>query len=236
MLRLLGRATLGCAALALVGCAGRAAPTPAPAPVVLPPVNANELVQALRGGGYVLFVRHAASVPGDDGSHVVIEDCKTQRNLTAAGQAQAQAIAVAMTRLRIPIGEVHASPYCRTADTARLAFGYMLLDPDLRPLRDGNSAAHLAAVRRLLSTPPVPGTNLVLVGHADTFAKLTGVELEEGDTAIVRPDPSGGSWTVVGRIAAAQWSAVTLTRAPAPSAVLAAHNVVGGGRRAQENR
>jgi phosphohistidine phosphatase SixA len=218
-MRLLWRATLGCAALALLGCGGRAAPTPAAAtaPVVLPPVNAAELVRALRGGGYVLFVRHAASTPGDDG-RVVIEDCKTQRNLTAAGQAQAQAIAAAMTRLRIPIGEVHASPYCRSADTARLAFGYMLLDNDLRPLRDGNSATHLAAVRRLLSTPPVPGTNLVLVGHADTFAKLTGVELEEGDTAIVRPDPSGGSWTVVGRITAAQWSAVTLARAVATPA------------------
>lgn len=216
-MRLLRRATLGCAALALLGCGGRAAAPPpagAIAPRVLPPVNAAELVRALRGGGYVLFVRHAASAPGDDG-RVVIEDCRTQRNLTAAGQAQAQAIAAAMSRLRIPIGEVRASPYCRAADTARLAFGYMLLDNDLRPLRDGNSAVHLAAVRRLLATPPVPGTNLVLVGHGDTFAKLTGVELGEGDTAVVRPDASGGSWTVVGRIAAGQWSAVTLAHAPA---------------------
>ncbi|MDX2166353.1 MAG: histidine phosphatase family protein [Deltaproteobacteria bacterium] len=218
MPRLLKRAALGCAALAVIGCGGRSAPSPGPpAPVVAPPVNAAELVRALRGGGFVLFVRHAASAPGDDGARVVIEDCRTQRNLTAVGQAQAQAIHAALTRLRIPIGEVRASPYCRAADTARLAFGYMLLDNDLRPLRDGHSATHLAAVRHLLATPPVPGTNAVLVGHADTFAKLTGIELGEGDTAVVRPEPGGGSWTVVGRIAAAQWSALAIARAVAPS-------------------
>jgi phosphohistidine phosphatase SixA len=208
MVRLLKRVLIGVVALALAGCGGeRTAPKPT-APVVLPPVNAAELARALRGGGYVLFMRHAASDGGDDGGRVVLEDCRTQRNLTPAGRAQAEAIGAALVRLRIPIGQVFASPYCRAAETARLAFGYMLLDNDLRPLRDGHPEAHLAAVRRLLGAPPLPGTNAALVGHADTFAKLTGVELGEGDTAIVHPNPSGGSWTVVGRLTAQQWSAI----------------------------
>ncbi len=208
MSRLLTRALCGLAALGLLGCGAKPQAAVRAEPVLPPPVNAAELVQALRGGGYVLFVRHAIADAGEDAAHVAVEDCRTQRNLSAAGRAHAQAISAALNRLRIPIGEVHASPYCRAAETARLGFGYMLLDNDLRPLRDGHADTHLAAVRRLLSTPPVPGTNAVLVGHADTFAKLTGIELAEGDTAIVQPNPTGGSFRVVGRIAAQQWAGI----------------------------
>ena len=52
-----------------------------------------------------------------------LRDCARQRNLNAEGRRQARAIGTALRRLDIPVGEVVTSPYCRTRDTARLAFG-----------------------------------------------------------------------------------------------------------------
>ena len=156
----------------------------------MPPANAAQLAAALRQGGLVLFVRHAATDRSrDDDAHVVLENCATQRNLSAAGRAQAEGIAAAVKRLHLPIGAVRASPYCRTAETARLAFGYMLLDNDLLPAGSINAKQHLAAVRRQLGTPPLPGHDSVLVGHGDTIKALLGLELEEGETLVVRPAP-----------------------------------------------
>ena len=51
------------------------------------------------------------------------EDCASQRNLTDKGRGEARAIGEHVKRLGIPIGTVLASPFCRTMETARLAFG-----------------------------------------------------------------------------------------------------------------
>lgn len=193
--------------MALAGCGGSRQPAPPPvAPAVVPPVDAAHLTAALRQGGLVLFVRHAATDPTHkDAGRVVLEDCSTQRPLSAVGRGQAETIGAAVKRLRLRIGSVHSSPYCRCADTARLAFGYMLLDNDLLPPTGPNAKAHLAAVRRLLGTPPIPGQNTVLVGHGDTIKALLGLDLEEGETLIVRPATGGGTFAPMGRIRVEQW-------------------------------
>jgi len=203
-------AVVAVAVAALAACSSRREEGPEVTPAAVPPANAAQLAAALRQGGLVLFVRHAATDRShDDAAHVVLENCATQRVLSAAGRTQAQGIAAAVKRLHVPIGAVRASPYCRCAETARLAFGYMLLDNDLLPTSTGvNTKQHLAAVRRQLGTPPLPAHNSVLVGHGDTIKALLGLELEEGEALLVRPAPSGGSFALVGRIRAEQWAAL----------------------------
>jgi broad specificity phosphatase PhoE len=195
--------------LALAACRSRQPEVPAMPPAAGPPANAAQLAAALRQGGLVLFLRHAATDQGrDDAAHVVLEDCATQRNLSALGRAQAESIGAAVRRLHLPIGMVRASPYCRAAETARLAFGHVLLDDDLLPATAPNAKIHLAGVRRQLGTPPVPRQNAVLVGHGDTIKALLNLDLDEGETLVVRPAPSGGSFAPVGRIRAEQWAAM----------------------------
>ena len=78
----------------------------------------------LRAGGLVLVLRHAAtdfSKPDQD--PVVVGDCSTQRNLSAQGRADARAIGRGVRRLGLPSGRCCRAPYCRTLETARLAFG-----------------------------------------------------------------------------------------------------------------
>ena len=75
-------------------------------------------------GGYVLYFRHTATDFGQNDEQMTgFEDCANQRNLTDGGRADARAIGAAIRSLGIPIGDVLASPFCRTRETAELIFG-----------------------------------------------------------------------------------------------------------------
>lgn len=167
------------------------------------------LIEALRAGGQVIYLRHAdTEFWHGDGSPVVLEDCATQRGLSEAGREQARAIGVGLEHLLVPVGEVRSSPYCRCAETARLAFDRVLLDGDLVPLTSADAAqraAREAALRHLLGTLPAPGTNAVVVSHSDNFAAVGGVELDAGEAAVVKPLPEGG-FQLIARVPADAWS------------------------------
>ena len=85
---------------------------------------ASSLVRRLRGGGYVLAFRHAATDFSMTDKTRDLRNCSRQRNLNADGRRQARRIGKAFRRLGIPVGQVLASPFCRTRETARLAFGH----------------------------------------------------------------------------------------------------------------
>jgi broad specificity phosphatase PhoE len=142
-------------------------------------------VARLRRGGYVVALRHAATDRTATDMTGDLRDCSRQRNLNAEGRRQARVIGRAFRRLEIPVGRVLASPFCRTRDTARLAFGHA------RPSRALLSAdffdAGEAAERRLLALPPGRGSNTVLVSHEAAIAAATGVTVAEGEAVIVAP-------------------------------------------------
>lgn len=98
------------------------------------------LVHKLREGGYVLFMRHASTDFSQNDSRMTsYEDCANQRNLTDKGRQQAREIGAHVKRLGIPIREVLASPFCRTMETAQLAFGRAQAANDVR----GGPVCHL---------------------------------------------------------------------------------------------
>ena len=201
-----------------VGCGGRGEPeqtaerkTETTTPATLPacPLRGDQLVSALRRGGYVLYFRHAATaqVP-DDADPVVLSDCDTQRNLSAKGRRQARAIGRAIEMLEIPIGRVLASPFCRAVDTARLAFGRATREPVLENLETAEDErereARIEGLRRLLSTPPEAGTNMVLVAHGFNIAAAADVMPAEGGAAIFRPEQR--RFTQVAAVTAGGWA------------------------------
>ena len=154
-----------------------------------------DLLAALRQGGLVLYFRHARTdFSQDDTDLSDLSNCATQRNLSAEGRAQARLIGESIASLAIPIGEVLSSELCRTRETAELAFGRALPAPDLTSFGTAGSEAEeqerAAALRRLLATPPRPGTNTVLVGHLFNIQAAAGISLAEGQAAIFRPAPS----------------------------------------------
>lgn len=183
------------AALALlVTFLGACAAAPDAPPDV--PAALVELVDDLRAGGHVLFLRHAATdqtIPSGGDDHNA--DCAHQRNLSTAGRADAEVLGATLRDLGVPIGPVLASPYCRTLDTARLAFGTVVADERLLP--DPEAGPLLGA----LLAPPQVG-NRVLVGHASTLADLLDVHLEEGEAAVFTAGADGVPH-LVGRLSTA---------------------------------
>ena len=86
-------------------------------------LEANKLRKRLRRevGG---CDRHTSTDFGQNDARMTgYEDCRLQRNLTDQGREDARAISRAISALRIPIGDVLSSPFCRTMETGRLMFG-----------------------------------------------------------------------------------------------------------------
>jgi phosphohistidine phosphatase SixA len=177
-----------------------------------------ELLQALRQGGLVIFLRHAETgPPHPDQAAAVIGDCATQRMLTEAGRAQATAIGEAFRALDLPVARVLASPFCRTMETAVLAFGQAVPDLALSLPRHVDAAAHVAmgrALAGLLATAPAgPGaSNLVLVGHSYHLIAAGGPRPEpQGAAAVLRPDGAGG-FTTLALLPPAAWAELAPAR------------------------
>ena len=92
------RAVLLLALTALAGCGGGSEPTAEPQR--LGPI---ELVEALREGGYVVYLRHAATDRSKEDDPVLdLDDCATQRNLSEDGRDQSREIGEAFRRARDP--------------------------------------------------------------------------------------------------------------------------------------
>jgi len=166
-----------------------------------------KLVTELRQGGYVLFLRHASTdFIQNDSRMTSFEDCATHRHLTDQGRAEARALGEHIQRLKIPIGEVLASPFCRTLETARLAFGKARATSEVRggPL-SADDPKRYEPLRKLLGTRPAAGTNTVLSSHGNPFRAVAGPPyLAEGEIAVVRPE-GGGKFSVVARIRLTDW-------------------------------
>jgi broad specificity phosphatase PhoE len=165
-------------------------------------------VDRLRGGGYVVALRHAATDPTAIDMTGDLRDCSRQRNLNAEGRRQSRAIGRAFRELGIPVGRVLASPFCRTRDTARLAFGRVrasraLLSADF--FAGDATGRQRAGLRRLLATPPRAGTNTVLVSHEAAIDAATGVIVAEGESVIVAPRRAGRPFQVVSTVEADAW-------------------------------
>ena len=82
----------------------------------------NSLVNELKRGGKLIFVRHAYAPGGGDPENFDIKDCKTQRNLSDTGRDQAKNIGNFFIKNNIPIDKIYSSQWCRCKDTSLIAF------------------------------------------------------------------------------------------------------------------
>ena len=83
------------------------------------------LLNSLRKGGFIFYARHGEATVGRDLPVLNFQNCLTQRNLSEMGRRQAiyyGEILRILNKYRIN-SSVSTSPFCRTIETAQLAFG-----------------------------------------------------------------------------------------------------------------
>src|SRR3990172_12150082 len=154
-----------------------------------------------KGGGEVVVMGHASTDPGVGAPATLrLEDCATQRNLSAAGREEARRIGEAFRARGAPIGEVLSSRWCRCLETARLAFGKVEPWPALDSFfRDrSREPAQTAAVRARAAERPGAG-NLILVTPQVKITALTGVFPAQGEVVVLTPQ-GNGTFRIAGRL------------------------------------
>jgi len=169
-------------------------------------VVADELLwQKLRQDpDMVVLMRNSESSGNLDGGNMLVWDvsgkCRGESLLTEQGKAHARRVGQAFTEHGIqPM--VISSPMCRCTETARIAFGEYLTDPDLRQSASMDDAAMQALhdkTSTLLSRYRGK-TPIVLVNHRPNIDSLTMELLEIGDL-LVGSITDTGEIEVAGRI------------------------------------
>jgi phosphohistidine phosphatase SixA len=149
---------------------------------------------ALREGGHVALMRHAEAPGGaGDPPGFRLEDCATQRNLSATGRMDAQAVGQKLKDRGVAVAKLLSSPWCRCIDTAKLL--------DLGPVQIAPTFANAfvlaeqqdalkAGAETLIAGWNGPET-LLVVTHGANIQALTGSNLGSGEIAVVKADPDG---------------------------------------------
>lgn len=188
---------------------------------------AEGLVRELRNGGYVLYLRHGALLPGPAdvvGRGEWWKDCQNTQGIGVETQAQMRAINEAFTRQRIAVYELLTSEFCRAFDTASL-LGFAppqrtaaLNDVSVlrsNPQTTANLATFTDGIQQLIVKPTPAKTNRVLVGHALPPHLIHPVlaTLPEGHTAIFKVDP-GSRFHHITTLSPGQWQSVGKASVP----------------------
>ena len=84
--------------------------------------NEVQVLENLKKGGNLIFIRHAYAPGGGDPDNFDIADCSTQRNLSNSGKEQSKKIGIFFEQNQIPVDQVLSSEWCRCKETAQIAF------------------------------------------------------------------------------------------------------------------
>lgn len=145
--------------------------------------------------GYVLLFRHSLAPGVGDPANFKLNDCSTQRNLSAAGRQDAKEIGEWLQRREVKIARVESSRWCRAKETAQLLnLGKVNLNRNLDSLfQEADAAKHPATsrVRKQIINHRNKTGLLILVGHFVNIAALTGVGVDSGEGVLVRADSKG---------------------------------------------
>ena len=161
--------------------------------VAAPADAADAWAELARPAAIVLF-RHATAPGIGDPAGFRPGDCKTQRNLDERGRTEARTLGERFRSRQVNVGAVLSSEWCRTRDTARLAFGAQVREePAFNSFFGQSSAsreAQTARARALITGWRGPGV-LVVVTHQVNITALTGAGAASAEGVVVRPLADG---------------------------------------------
>ena len=139
-----------------------------------------ELKADLRLGGYVIVLRHGATVSDQARTDSMSrKDVPAQRQLNEQGRAQAKSIGESMRKLKIPVALVLTSTVDRALDTGRLlGFGEVTATADLAEseaeVSPNERNRRAQALRKLVAQRPPADNNVVIVSHKPNLVDAFG--------------------------------------------------------------
>ncbi len=160
---------------------------------------------ALQRGGAVVLMRHGTTERRNDPRTLSPGNCARERNLSDQGRREAARMGEAFRRRGISVTTVLASPYCRTTDTARLAFGAVT---SWKPLTlnigvpERTAEEWTKAVEQRIRQGAASG-NVVMVTHRPNIEVLTKESIAPAELVVVKSVENGGL-EVIGRITLAE--------------------------------
>ncbi len=174
-------------------------------------LSGDALVKALRQGGFVILMRHASSPRDAPDKQTANPDNVTfERQLDEAGRASAAAMGKALRDLKIPIGDVLASPTYRALETVRYAqFPKPRTYPELgdngQNMRGTTESQSEWLQKKVTEFPK--GNNTIIVTHFPNinraFPQLSS-GLADGEALIFGSDGKGGA-ALVARVKIEDW-------------------------------
>jgi phosphohistidine phosphatase SixA len=168
------------------------------------PVRADEAaaLAALRQGGYVALMRHAEAPGGaGDPPGFRLDDCRTQRNLSAKGRAEAVAAGERLRREGIAFSRILSSPWCRCRETGELmAMGQVTIEPAFsNAFVMFDKRESLTQEARAVIARWDKAGNLLVMTHGSNIAALTGINPAEGEILVFTAQDVG-ALQLVGRL------------------------------------
>jgi phosphohistidine phosphatase SixA len=162
-------------------------------------VSAKDGWSTITPGTVVLF-RHALAPGGGDPPGFQLNNCTTQRNLSEEGRAQARRIGEAFQRRGIDVNTVWTSQWCRTRETADIAFPGKRADQPLFNSFFNTTEREPGQTREALNLlASWHGTGvLVVVTHQVNITALTGIVPDSGEGVVITL--RGRDLKVLGRI------------------------------------
>lgn len=148
----------------------------------------------------VVLIRHAKTGGGNAQTWDPSGQCRSERMLMEEGRAFARRLGEEFRKRQItPV--VISSPMCRTRDTATLAFGSAVTDPDLREIASAQAAQKKAFERKAkeLLLKHRGAKPVVFVSHRPNIDALALEVVATGELLIGRIGDDG-EVEVVGRI------------------------------------
>jgi phosphohistidine phosphatase SixA len=152
------------------------------------PTNSNEkLINSLKEGGKLIFIRHAHAPGNGDPENFNLKDCSSQRNLNQEGINQSKKIGLFFAQNKIKIDKVLSSEWCRCKDTAKYAFNNYKTFDALNSFYDArfakNKAKQIKDLKKYISSWNSK-KNLVLVTHFVVISETLSVGSASGEIIV----------------------------------------------------
>jgi phosphohistidine phosphatase SixA len=158
----------------------------------------DKILESLKDGGKIIFIRHAYAPGGGDPENFNINDCSTQRNLNDEGITQSKLIGEFFKTKKIKIDKVLSSEWCRCKDTAKFAFNdfetFDALNSFYSTKFAKNEKRQIKNLKKYIKNWK-SNKNLILVTHYVVISSMLNIAVSSGEIVV-----SDKNYKIIGSI------------------------------------